>query len=77
MAPVCKTGTQSIKYAWGRNAPSLEMPNSKHLFKHFKTFICFKHLFFLNSITFPLRTFFYYEQVTMIIYYNKQLTQQK
>ena len=43
MAPVCKTGTQSIKYAWGRNAPSLEMPNSKHLFKHFKTFICFKH----------------------------------
>ena len=43
---VCKTGTPSIKYAWGRNAPSLEMPNSKHLFKHFKTFICFKHLFF-------------------------------
>jgi len=29
MQPVCKTGTQAIKYAWGKNAPSLEMPKSK------------------------------------------------
>uniref|UniRef100_A0A7M5VDK8 Peptidylglycine monooxygenase n=2 Tax=Clytia hemisphaerica TaxID=252671 RepID=A0A7M5VDK8_9CNID len=26
MAPVCKSGMQMIKYAWGKNAPSLEMP---------------------------------------------------
>ena len=69
---VCKTGTPSIKYAWGRNAPSLEMPNSKHLFKHFKTFICFKDLCFLNSITFPLRTFFY-NDASYASYYDNLL----
>ena len=45
---VCKTGTPSIKYDWGRNAPSLEMPNSKHLFKHSK------HLFVSNIYFFQL-----------------------
>lgn len=27
MKPVCSSGSQAIKYAWGKNAPSLEMPD--------------------------------------------------
>ena len=29
MQPVCSSGSQAIKYAWAKNAPSLEMPPGK------------------------------------------------